>query len=441
MAALAGLCIRQDLLGVTSVVRALGLKESLYDRIIDFFHSDAIDPDRLCRVWTRLVLQVFPSAMRINGRLLILGDGIKVPKTGRKMPAVKCLHQESENNTKPEYIMGHSCQAVSLVVGAGESAFAVPLATRIHEGAVFSNRDKRTLPGKMLSLVRMLAIPELFYFIADAYYACKTIAPGLLKDGAHLVSRVRSNAVAYFPAQAPARKKRPRGRPKMYGKKLKLRSLFDRVEEMTEAESPVYGERGIIIRYLCVDLIWKPLKRLVRFIIVIHPSRGKCIFLSTDLELPPIDIIRLYGIRFKIELSFKQALRVIGVYAYHFWMRAMDPIRRLSGDQHLHRKTDDYRNAVRRKMAAYHRYIQVGLIAQGLLQYLATQFPTLVWQNFGSWLRTIRPGIPPSELVTANALRYALPEFIAGYRQAPIFTKFLLERIDVSRSEGLRLAG
>lgn len=35
------------------------------------------------------------------------------------MPAVKKLHQESDGNTKPEYIFGHSCQAVTLAVKAG----------------------------------------------------------------------------------------------------------------------------------------------------------------------------------------------------------------------------------------------------------------------------------------------------------------------------------
>ena len=42
--------------------------------------------------------------LRINGRCIVVGDGIKVPKRGRKMPGVKLLHQQSESNTKPEYI-------------------------------------------------------------------------------------------------------------------------------------------------------------------------------------------------------------------------------------------------------------------------------------------------------------------------------------------------
>ena len=91
----------------------------------------------------------------------------------------------------------------------------------------------------------------------------------------------------------------------------------------------------------------------------------------------------------------------------------MDKIARGSRTQYLHRKSDRYRAAVRRKLAAYHRHIQVGLISQGILQYLAVKHPRWVWASFGSWLRTVRPGIPPSELVTAAAMRNALPEFLA----------------------------
>jgi len=54
----------------------------------------------------------------VNGRPALIGDGIKVAKAGRKMPGVKKLHQQSESNTKPEYIFGHSCQAVAVLTQA-----------------------------------------------------------------------------------------------------------------------------------------------------------------------------------------------------------------------------------------------------------------------------------------------------------------------------------
>jgi hypothetical protein len=48
--------------------------------------------------------------------------------------------------------------------------------------------------------------------------------------------------------------------------------------------------------------------------------------------LSATEIIRRYGLRFKIEHSFKQAVRLIGSFAYRFWMQDMKPLRRRSGN-------------------------------------------------------------------------------------------------------------
>jgi hypothetical protein len=436
--AVAGLTVRTELLGVTSIVRALKLRPRFYHQLLANFHSRAVQLDRLTALWTQAVLRLLPHPLLVNGRRVLVGDGIKIPKRGKHMPAVKLLHQQSESNTKPEYIMGHSLQALSLLVPAAHSVFALPLAARIHEGLVWSNRDRRTLLDKMLALLASLAIEEPFYFVADAFYAAGKIVRGLLRQNQHLVTRVKSNAVAYAAHVHSGPPKR--GRPRLYGAKIKLKSLFHDSQPAHAAASPVYGEHNVTIHYRVRDLLWRPAGCLVRFVAVVHPTRGSCLLMCTDTSLAALDIIRLYGLRFKIEHSFKQAVRLIGAFAYHFWMQDMKPLRRRNGNQYLHRESAAYRDAVKRKLHAYHVFIQAGIVCQGLLQYLAVTYPALVWSRFGSWLRTIRPGIPPSELVVANALRQTLPEFLLNTDQPAFLAKFIVARQDPDKMEMFRLA-
>ena len=94
-AVMAGTSTRNDLQGVSSIVRALGLAAQYYDNILDFFHSPAADPDRLSRKWVEIVFKRLPGIERVNGMAVLLGDGINITKRGRKMPAVKLLHQVS----------------------------------------------------------------------------------------------------------------------------------------------------------------------------------------------------------------------------------------------------------------------------------------------------------------------------------------------------------
>ena len=422
--AVAGTMTRTDVAGVTSIVRALGLDEIHYDRLLDFFHSRAVDIVHLRRLWTRAILRT-GVAYKFNDRIVIAADGVKNPKEGRKMPGVKSLHQESASNSKPEYIMGHSCQAVALVCRALASFVALPLGVEIHEGLVFSNRDKRTLLDKILVMIDSLDIGAPFYLLADAYYASGKIAKALMKRGCHLVSRVRGNAVAFQPVR---RHRKRRGRKRKFGTKVVLRKEFAKVDLFQEIVSPVDDNVDIKLKIRVMDLLWRPIGEIVRFVLVIHPTFGNTIYMTTDTALSGIDIIKLYGLRFRIEVSFKQAIHVVGVYAYHFWMKGMKRIRRGGGDQCLHHQPEEYRMAVRRKMAAYNLFMQVGVVAQGIMNCLAILNPKEVWASFGSWIRTIRPGLPPSELVTADALRNKWSEFLVSGIENSNWLKFVARR-------------
>jgi len=155
--------------------------------------------------------------------------------------------------------------------------------------------------------------------------------------------------------------------------------------------------------------------------------------MSTDLTLNPLDLILAYSLRFKIEVLFKQAVHQVGAFMYRFWFKKMIPRKRgvASGDHQIHFAPAEFKKKMLKKMNAYHLFIQLAFIAQGLTQYLSIYHYDLVWRNFGSWLRTIRDKTLPSEMVVSMALRNTYIAFLLDDEKSSVFKKILRKRISI----------
>lgn len=75
--------------------------------------------------WWQIVLSGCPL-VKIDGRLLLAGDGIKISKEAKKMPGVKKLHQESDNSGKAPYIYGHHHGVIGILAGRVKKTVLYP---------------------------------------------------------------------------------------------------------------------------------------------------------------------------------------------------------------------------------------------------------------------------------------------------------------------------
>lgn len=118
----------------------------------------------------------------------------------------------------------------------------------------------------------------------------------------------------------------------------------------------------------------------------------------------------------------------------------MEPIRRGTTKQYMHRRTEEYLRQFRRKIKAFHAHIAFGYIVQGLALHLSLNFRHQVWASFNGWLRTINKTQEPSELVVSNALRSTLPIYLGARKNTADWAKFMLKRSDPAREGPLTRA-
>ena len=395
-----GFIVRFDHYGVSSFIRCLFLDPKHYEPMIHFFRASSWRLEELIAGWT---LKLFP-AMTFNGRHLIIGDGIKVCKEAKKMPAVKRLHQDSDNSGKGEYIYGHHVGYAGLLVGSPEKSFCLPLHGQIHEGisAIRPEKGIQDEPSTLVTRMAWLAANtalntgQLCYVTLDAYFSTspafqifKSVVNEQGEQVAHLITRAKDNYVAWYDRVFASKRYHQED-------KIKLTEWFDYPEIFEKCELTIYGKVKEV-EYLCLNLLWKPIDDLVRFVCV--KDGDSCyVLMSSDLNLSPAEIITIYSYRCKIEVMFLYLKHLLGGFRYRFWTNAQPRLKRKQ-DIDLSKLPPDHLNKVKRTVEANERFVNLAGIAMGILQYIALTHSATIWQNYQGWLRTCSSTVPSEEVV------------------------------------------
>lgn len=434
-----GFIVSCDHFGVSSFVRWLFLTSGSYESILHFFRATSWDLNILLNKWGQIVLQNLPL-VKIDGRNLLIGDGIKVSKEATKMPGVKTLHQESDNSGKAEYIEGHYFNFVGIAVGYIAKIFCLPIQGRIHDGVdsfrpgeAFNNKPA-TIISRMAYLILSIAnqMGGCFYVTLDAYYSTSTmfliLKSALNENGdqiVHIITRAKNNYVAYIDPENNEKKFQEKD-------KIHLYDMFNIQELFSDLELVIFGEKKTI-KYCCLNLLWKPIQDLVSFVLIMD-GKERYILMCSDLFLCPSQIITAYCYRSKIEIMFLFLKHLIGGFCYRFWTKAFPKLNR--GE-----KIDDYvlndneKNKFESTTEAIERFVNLAGIALGILQCLALTYSSEIWKSYQGWLRTYSSEIP-SEGIVQNVIR---GEFFLAVGKVPV-CRTLRTILQRSRSSPVELA-
>ncbi|MEH2929272.1 transposase [Candidatus Ventrimonas sp. KK005] len=330
-----GFMLRSDKLGVTSIIRDLALAPGCYESMLHFFRASSWSLPDIRKRWFSAVSQYAPLYKEGSLHVLV-GDGVKQSKEGRRMPGVKKLFQESENSAKPEYIHGHMFGGLGILAGNIRNWACIPLSIRLHDGLQAAREWKGASVSATSHVVQMvedaylaaltfgdsLLLPDRYFLTVPALEKLKS-----LNDSGNvhmdIVTKAKKSCTAY---QKPGPRKPGRGRPPKKGAAVHLKELFvSHAGQFQETEVELYGKKEKI-RYYCIDLLWgQKLYQELRFVLV-EMDGSQSILASTSVVLNPLSIIRLYSYRFQIEYTFKELKQQIGAFCYHFWSKYMPKI-------------------------------------------------------------------------------------------------------------------
>ena len=429
--AVIGLMLRSDHLGVTSIMRDLGLAPICYESLIHFFHSEAWNVQEVAWQWLKVVNTYAPLYHTCHGMCVMAGDGTKQSKEGRYMPGVKRLAQESEDSSKPEYIFGHMFGGLGILAGCLDKLYCIPLRFNIQDGLQATIDWKGSQVSSESHVCQMILnafhATEIFgttLLLLDRYFMTVP-ALQLLKQlngetiRLYIVTRAKLNCTAYEKVwEQPAR-----GRPRKKGQSVKLFDLFEScAEQFVATKANIYGKTEDI-QYLCRNYLWgKGLYQELRFVLVKSGSK-KCIFVSTFTSLDPMSMIQLYSQRFKIECCFREFKQCLGGFCYRFWTKSTPKLNRFSKKE----DKDPLKTVVdpnaRRKIVgsvkATEGFVQLAVVAMGLIQILSLTFSCSISANRLRYMRTPSKQIL-SEATFMDFWRKNIFRFMAEHPDLPI---------------------
>jgi len=413
-----------NIIGISSFCRFWGFGESAYHSVLHFFRSSAFSQNLLLSYWGVFVLSQKVS-VKINDRVVLLGDHTYAPKDGGRMPGVVSIHQESETQTKPSYFRGHCWGAIGQLIGSLSAPFCIPISLGLHQGFIHIGQDDKTEENKATLGTRIVRMAIDFavthetacVLVLDAFFPCAAVfnlassvwSVSLRQPMVTIIVRAKKSYAAYFePEESEVRHA---GRPPKYGEKVKIMEMFDQLHLFSKVTCRIYNKAEEVL-ILSADLLWRPTGSLIRFVFAVT-SRGPIVLMCGDLTMNPVAVLELYCLRIRVESMFDMLKNLIGAFRYRFWSKNM-PLhsRKPKKNKSLKAPAAESLKSVNLCWESYERFVMLGAISLGLLQLLSLRFSDKIWEQSDAFLRT-RSRILPSE----RTVRYVIANLlITNYR-------------------------
>ncbi|MFI5334463.1 MAG: transposase [Chlamydiales bacterium] len=290
-----------------------------------------------------LLLEIARSFSGSEEELLISIDttierrkGCKIKGLGRQRDAVRSTKGHKVLTTGLQWLVASVCVKIPMFNRFWALPFFTqlvppkrPLSSSKNTGDLKGRRHKKSTEwAAQLPLVirYWLGKERKFAVVADQGFACYKIAHACVKAQSALISRLRFDARIFdFPPREILR----RGRPRLVGKRLPLFTelLKDKTLTWEELEVDWYESKKKRVLIYTGTSLWyaygiPPVT--IRWVLLKDPSEevAPVVLFSTNIEHSPTKIIEAFVLRWRLEVTFEESRRHLGVETQRQWADA-----------------------------------------------------------------------------------------------------------------------
>jgi len=291
-----------------------------------FLNSNHWSYTEVMRKLFLLLTDTFKSQFLVHGAYLVAYDTSLIAKNSKKIIGIQKWRNHSGNADAGEYVIGHHFGILALVGKFLNGRFlSFPLIFRLIAGKSSPCQWICTSDGTASTMdfwcIAHAAIKQFVEWtgkypvrvVSDSYFSNQSFVKDLVQSERpiHVISKLKSNAVAHEDVILPVVKKR--GRPRKRGNRIKIHSLI-KTEPVQKLTVQLYGEEKNI-EAVVKDLWLFNLNHKSRVVVTRINNRVNA-FVCTDLSLTAEQILEIYGSRFSIELAIRDMKQHLGLEDY-----------------------------------------------------------------------------------------------------------------------------
>lgn len=270
-------------------------------------------------------------------------DDSHTPRYGPKVQGAGIHRNPTPTPDGRKFVYGHVWVTLSAIVRHKNfGTIGLPLLARMYVKA----EDAKTIglafqskTGQAVELAKWAynccrSLGKRLWIVTDGGFTRASFLKPVIKTGVVVVTRLRKDAALYAEPKQP--KKRKRGRPRKYGKRIKLANIVNNPDGWFKTKAFLYG-REEAKEVKIFRALYKPAGCMVQVLVVRESQDCFRAFMCTCLDASAEQILQAVADRYAIEQNFsdlkeiegagQQQVRTLGsnIGAFHLnlWLHSM----------------------------------------------------------------------------------------------------------------------